>query len=302
MSIDKRDMPMHGFSVDVEDYFQVSAFEGVVARERWDEYPRRVEANTERILTLLDSYGVRGTFFVLGWIAERHPQLVRRIARAGHEIASHGYEHRLIYTQTPAEFRADIRRASAVLESVTGRAVNAYRAPSFSITPRSRWALAILREEGITLDSSVMPVRHDLYGMPGAKVGLHRLPVGDDMIWEFPPAVASFGRLRLPVGSGGYLRLLPFWFTLWCLRRLQRKGPFVLYIHPWEVDPAQPRLPARLRSRFRHYTNLHATYGRLDRMLREFRFGPVGEIVAEHARRSEATWPLRQEMEPCPTS
>jgi polysaccharide deacetylase family protein (PEP-CTERM system associated) len=275
--------PLHAFTVDVEDYFQVSAFEKTVPRAKWDSYHCRVEANTRKLLDLLDRHQLQATFFVLGWIAERYPQMVRDISRAGHEIGSHGYGHRLIYTQTPKEFRKDLRRSVGILESILGRRVMAYRAPSFSITQKSLWALEILIEEGFTVDSSVVPVYHDLYGIPGAQAGLHRRETPAGLIWEFPPAVYPLvGKWMLPVGGGGYFRLYPYRVTAWCLRRLeQRQQNLMFYVHPWEIDPRQPRLPASLKSRFRHYWNLHRTLGKLDRLLTAFRFGPLRAVLAE---------------------
>jgi polysaccharide deacetylase family protein (PEP-CTERM system associated) len=274
---------LHAFTVDVEDYFQVSAFEQCVSREQWDTYPSRVEANTQRILELLSKHKVRATFFILGWIAERYPQLVHEISRAGHEVGSHGYWHRLIYTQTPTEFRADLRRSIAILENIIGQPITAYRAPSFSITEKSRWALDILIEEGILVDSSVVPIYHDLYGIPGAQAGLHRLGTSAGSLWEFPPAVYPlFGKFMLPVGGGGYFRIYPFRFTRWCLRRLEKQQQALMfYMHPWEIDEHQPRLRASFKSRFRHYTNLHRTLGKLDRLLAAFRFGSIRDVLAE---------------------
>ena len=283
--------PLHAFTVDVEDYFQVSAFEECVPRDRWHEYPGRVEANTRRILELLAGRQVRATFFILGWVAKRYPRLVREIQRTGHEIGSHGFEHRLIYTQTPDEFREDIRRSADVLAEILGVRVAAYRAPSFSITKASRWALEILSEEGFTVDSSVVPIHHDIYGMPGAQAGLHRLETPSGALWEFPPAVYPLTkRFMLPVGGGGYFRIYPLRLSIWCLRQVERRRPpFMFYIHPWEVDPDQPRLPASFKSRFRHYRNLRRTLGKLDRLLGAFRFGPVRDVLAEHTGKSQIT-------------
>jgi polysaccharide deacetylase family protein (PEP-CTERM system associated) len=276
---------LHAFTVDVEDYFQVSAFERCVSRDRWDDYSSRVEINTHKILAILAEHQVQGTFFILGWVAERYPQLVREISRAGHEVGSHGYWHRLIYSQTPTEFREDLRRSIDILKDIVGQPITAYRAPSFSITQKSRWATEILIEEGMLVDSSVMPVHHDVYGIPGAQAGLHRLETPAGSIWEFPPAVYRFlGMMSLPVGGGGYFRLYPFQFTRWCLRRLEKqRRPLMFYIHPWEVDPDQPRLPAYFKSRFRHYQNLRHTHGKLDRLLKSFRFGPICGVLAEQA-------------------
>jgi polysaccharide deacetylase family protein (PEP-CTERM system associated) len=209
--------------------------------------------------------------------------LVEEIHRAGHEIASHGYGHRLIYSQTPEEFRKDIRRSADILENIVGLRVSAYRAPSFSVTQASRWALEILLEEGFTVDSSVVPIYHDVYGIPGAKPGLHRLETPSGTIWEFPPAVLPlWGKFMLPVGGGGYFRIYPLRLSAWCLQKLERKQPpFMFYIHPWEIDPDQPKLPASLKSRFRHYCNLHRNLDKLDQLLKTFRFGPICEVLAE---------------------
>jgi polysaccharide deacetylase family protein (PEP-CTERM system associated) len=273
---------LNAFSVDVEDYFQVSAFEKHVRRDQWDRWESRVEANTHRILRLLDQHGVKATFFLLGWIGERYPQLVRDIHACGHEIGSHGYWHRLIYEQTPAEFRADLRRSRDVLEDTIGQRVTAHRAASFSITEKSLWALEILVEEGFLVDSSIFPIRHDRYGIPGAEPRLHRMTTPAGPLWEFPPSVARFAGLNVPVSGGGYFRLYPLRLTLRLLRRINRREgqPFVFYLHPWEVDPGQPRMHAASRtSRFRHYVNLGRNERKLDRLLRHFRFGRLCDVV-----------------------
>jgi polysaccharide deacetylase family protein (PEP-CTERM system associated) len=285
----EKSRPLHAFTVDVEDYFQVSAFERCVSREQWDTFSCRVESNTRRILDLLKTHEVHATFFILGWIAERYPNLVKEISRAGHEIGSHGYWHRLIYTQTPTEFRADIRRSVAVLENIIGLPITAYRAPSFSITEKSRWALEVLIEEGFTADSSIVPIYHDLYGIPGAQAGLHQLETPAGSIWEFPPAVYGFlgNKLMLPVGGGGYFRIYPFRFTRWCLRQLEKRQPLMFYIHPWEVDPNQPRLHAPFKSRLRHYCNLRSTLNKLDRLLSSFRFGSMHDVLAQRQQQED---------------
>lgn len=271
----------NAFTVDVEEHFQVSAFEGTIDRRQWSSLPSRVVANTRRLLELLDCHGVKGTFFILGWVAQRHAFLVREIESAGHEIASHGFWHRLIYEQTPDEFRADIRLARDVLQDIVGHRVTAYRAPSFSVTRRSLWSLEILVEEGFEIDSSVFPVYHDRYGIPDAPTGLHRIDTAAGPLWEFPPAVARVAGMRTPVGGGGYFRIYPWPCTRALLRRVQtREQRFMSYIHPWEVDPEQPRIAVKSRlSRFRHYFNLSRTEARLSAMLRQFRFAPLSEIV-----------------------
>lgn len=273
----------HCFTVDVEDYFHVQAFSGVIRPQEWERFESRVVANTQRILELLNRHRVLGTFFVLGWVAERHPGLVREIVEAGHELATHGYGHQLVYGQTPAEFREDLRRSLAVLQEIGGRRVVAYRAPSFSITRRSLWALDVLAEEGIEVDSSVFPVRHDNYGVPDAPRHPYLIERGAGTLIEFPPTVVQRLGWNVPASGGGYFRLYPFWLTRRLLRSVPREHgqPFMFYIHPWEVDPDQPRVAAPWRSRFRHYQNLSTTLHKLHRLLQSFAFGTVSEVLAE---------------------
>lgn len=261
-------------SVDVEDYFQVEAFADVVDRFQWESYSCRVEDNTKRLLDLLDEYGTRATFFILGWVAERFPTLVREIVARGHEPACHSYWHRLIYTLTPEEFRKDTCRAKEVIEQAANMAIYGYRAPSYSITARSLWALDILAESGFTYDSSIFPIRHDTYGIPDAPRTPFRIPTPSGPLVECPITTFRWlGKQNLPVGGGGYLRILPFWYTRLGISRAQREGvPLIVYLHPWEIDPGQPRIQARLRSRVRHYTNLGKMAGRLRRLLRQVRF------------------------------
>ncbi len=273
---------LNALTVDVEDYYHVSAFEGAVRRDGWDQYTSRVVDNTQRLLELLARHGVKATFFVLGWVAERYPELVREIDVAGHEIGSHGYWHRLIYRQTNDEFRDDLRRSRDLLEELVGRPVTAYRAPSFSITRQSQWALQVLSEEGFLVDSSVFPVYHDRYGIPGAEPRIHRITTPAGTLWEFPPSVVKWAGLTWPVGGGGYLRLYPLWLTCRGLARINRReqSPFMVYLHPWEVDPSQPRLGVgSVSSRFRHYVNLSGTERKLEGLLARFRFGTVREVV-----------------------
>jgi polysaccharide deacetylase family protein (PEP-CTERM system associated) len=275
---------LNAFTVDVEDYYQVSAFEKHVRRDQWDQWESRVEANTRRILDLLDRHNVKGTFFVLGWVAERHQKLLGEIRARGHELGSHGYWHRLIYEQSPSEFREDLRRARDVVEDATGVRVTSYRAPSFSITARSLWALEILAEEGFRVDSSIFPIHHDRYGIPDAEPRLHRLTTAAGPLWEFPPSVARIARMNLPVSGGGYFRLYPLFWTCRCLGRINRRErePFVFYVHPWELDPEQPRIPARSRlSRFRHYVGLKHNERKLDGLLTSFRFGRISDAIEE---------------------
>jgi len=274
---------VNAMTIDVEDYFHVSVFDGVLPRSQWDSLESRVCANTGKLLDMFTEYEVRGTFFVLGWVAERFPDLVRRIAAGGHEIASHGFAHRLIYDQTPAAFREDVRRAKAVLEDAGGRRVNGYRAPSYSITPRSLWALDVLLEEGYRYDSSIFPIRHDRYGIPVSARCPYAIERRIGTLVEVPASTTTAGPLNLPIAGGGYFRILPYWWTHWGIARVnQIEGrAAVFYLHPWEIDPEQPRLRAGRFSSFRHYRNLGATEGRLRRLLTDFRFGTMDAILEE---------------------
>ena len=272
----------NAFSVDVEDWYQVSDFESVVDFSAWDDYESRVVRNTERVLALLAEYDVKGTFFVLTWNAERHPTLVRRIADQGHEIASHGYRHRLIYEQTPAEFRDDVMRSKKILEDTTGVAVLGYRAPSFSLTQASLWALDILLECGFRYDSSIFPISDRLYGIPNAR----RFPFviradGERTLMEFPMSTARAINRNWPLGGGAYLRLLPSRYLSWGIRRVNREGePALVYVHPWELDPGQPRIKAAgKRGLSTHYINLNRTEAKLRRLLRDFSFAPARDVL-----------------------
>ncbi len=281
--------PLNAFSVDVEDYYHVSAFERHVARDRWGERESRVVGNTQRLLAILARAGVQATFFVLGWVADRFPHLVREIRSCGHEVGSHGFWHRLVYDLSPHEFRNDLRQSRDVLEDVLGEPVTSFRAPSFSITKRSMWALEILVEEGFRIDSSIFPVRHDRYGIPDAPTHPHPIRTPAGTLWEFPLAVVPVARFNVPVGGGGYFRMYPLGLTLRWLRRvnLSERRPFVFYVHPWEIDPDQPRLRAgSWFSRFRHYVNLSRTEQKLDRLLSEFRFAPLCDVLSVQQPRS----------------
>lgn len=257
------------FSVDVEDYFHVEAFSDVIDPATWGTYPCRVEVNTRRLLDLADRLNLRGTFFILGWVAERYPGLVREIVGRGHEPACHSYWHRLIYKLTPKEFREDTRRAKDVIEQACGVAVLGYRAPSYSVTARSLWALDVLADAGFRYDSSVFPIRHDIYGIPDAPRRPFRIRTASGELLEFPLTTFRLvGHHNLPVGGGGYLRILPFWYTRLGFRKVHaEKLPLIAYIHPWEIDPDQPHVTGRLRSRLRHYMNLSKTESRLTRLL-----------------------------------
>jgi polysaccharide deacetylase family protein (PEP-CTERM system associated) len=273
---------VNALTVDVEDYYQVSAFERQIPREDWDNYPGRVVDNTRRILEALARHNTKATFFVLGWVADRSPQLIREIDAAGHETGSHGYWHRLIYEQSPAEFRSDVRQSRTAIEQAIGRPVSAYRAPSFSVTRQSLWALETLVEEGFRIDSSIFPIRHDRYGIAGALRHPHVVETPAGAIVEFPATTARFGRVNLPISGGGYFRLAPYRVTATLLKRVNHREnrPFAFYTHPWEFDPEQPRLAAGSRqSRFRHYVNLRSTAAKFDRLLSRFAFGTISESL-----------------------
>jgi len=275
---------LNAFTVDVEDYYHVSAFERYIDRSHWEQYDSRVVANTLRVLELLDQHNTHATFFVLGWIAQRWPNLVREIHRRGHEIGSHSYWHQLIYRQSPDEFRRDLRWSRDVLQDAIGAPVRAHRAPSFSITRQSLWALNILVEEGFQIDSSVFPIRHDRYGIPGARPEIHQLDTHAGTLWEFPMSVVPLGRMNLPIGGGGYFRLYPLAWTLRLLSRINRVHgrSFVFYVHPWELDPGQPRLHVgSWLSRCRHYVNLASTETKLKTLLKTFRFGRLGDLLPQ---------------------
>jgi polysaccharide deacetylase family protein (PEP-CTERM system associated) len=278
----------NAFTVDVEDYFQVSAFEAVVDRDQWTHFPSRVEDNTRRVLDLLDRHRTKATCFVLGWVAERHPELVREIDTRGHDVACHGYSHRLIYSQTPTEFAEETRRAKDVLEQLIGRPVRGYRAASYSITRKSLWALDTLIDLGFEYDSSIFPVRHDRYGIPGAPRFPHIIERGGGRsIVEFPISTLNLGVYRLPVGGGGYFRIFPYWLSAGAIAYLNRRErrPAMFYVHPWEVDPQQPRIAASLLSRFRHYYHLDECERRLERLLAGARFNNVEVVLGEYRQR-----------------
>jgi polysaccharide deacetylase family protein (PEP-CTERM system associated) len=271
----------NALTIDVEDYFQVSALEPSIPRSTWDSCEYRVEASTERLLEIFERARVKGTFFVLGWVAERSPQLVRRIAAAGHEVACHGYAHRRVYTQSVEEFRRETAATKMLLEDLCGTEVIGYRAASFSIVSRSLWALDVLLDLGFRYDSSVFPIRHDLYGIPDAEraPGLIAAPSGRGLA-EFPMATARWLGQTVPVSGGGYFRILPYWLTRAGLRQVNARGlPFTFYLHPWEIDPDQPRAAARGFARFRHYTNLAGCEQRLVSLLRDFEFTRMVDVL-----------------------
>lgn len=270
------DRPVHHFSVDVEEHFQVSAFEQVAPRDGWSAHPSRVVANTARLLDLLASSGATGTFFVLGWVAERHPDLVRRIVAGGHEIGSHSWWHQRVLTLTPAEFRRELHDSKALLEDISGTPVEGFRAPSFSIVPGIEWAFDILLEEGYRYDSSVFPIQRPGYGYPGAPLGPYWIERPAGRLLELPLATLTLGGLRIPAAGGGYLRQFPPAVIRGAFRQAeQQRRPGMFYIHPWEVDPEQPRLPVGTVTRIRHYRGLARTAPRISDLLGRFRFVSV---------------------------
>jgi len=270
----------NAMTIDVEDYFQVSAFARHISRDQWDQLPCRVERNIDRILQLLDEHRTHATFFTLGWVAERYPGMVRRIVDNGHELASHGYGHLRASEQSPAEFRDDITRAKRILEDIGGLAVKGYRAPSFSINHRNLWALDELGEAGYRYSSSIYPIRHDHYGMPHAPRFAHH-PRGSDGVMELPATTLKlFGR-NLPASGGGYFRLLPYPLSRWMLGRVNARDrqPAIFYFHPWEIDPEQPRQQGvSAKTRFRHYVNLSRMEGRIARLLKDFQWDRMDRI------------------------
>ena len=273
----------NALTVDVEDYFQVSAFAKSIKRDDWDGHTLRVERNTQQLLDMFDQAQVKATFFVLGWVADRVPQLVKEIADRGHEVASHGYSHQLIYNQTPEVFREETIRSKKLLEDLCQQPVNGYRAASYSITQRSLWALDILAEAGFIYDSSIFPVRHDRYGIPDAEEKPHVLttPKNHTLV-EFPLSTARVFKYKLPVAGGGYFRLYPYFLTKAGLAQVNRRQqPFIFYLHPWEIDPQQPRIDASWFSRFRHYNNLHKCEHRLERLMKDFDFTTCWDVLSE---------------------
>lgn len=274
---------VNAMSVDVEDYFHVAALSSAIDRAQWNAMEYRAEANVQRLLDLFASKQIRATFFILGWVARRSPQLARQIHAAGHEVASHGMSHQLIYSQTQEVFTSETRESKALLEDQIGAPVLGYRAATYSITGKSLWALDVLAEAGFQYDSSIFPIHHDLYGIPDAAREPSRIktPAGASIV-EFPMSTVDMFGVRVPVSGGGYFRLLPYWLTRAGLRKLnhQQHRSFVFYLHPWEIDPQQPRVRVGLRSRLRHYTNLDQTEMRLSALIDEFRFASLHDVLA----------------------
>ena len=278
----------NAMSVDVEDYYQVSAFDSTVQRDNWGDYPSRVERNVDAILQMFADHGAKATFFTLGWVAKRHPELVRRIVAGGHEMASHGFNHVRVHEQSPDAFREDVRTTKALLEDVSGAPVAGYRAASFSITKQTEWAFAALEAEGYTYSSSVYPIRHDHYGIPDAPRFAYR-PARAARLIEIPVStVTVFGR-NLPCGGGGYFRLLPYAASRWAIRRLNRRDrqPSIFYFHPWEIDPEQPRFDGiSLKTRIRHYTNLNRMERKLRAALTDFTWDRMDRVFLNNVARA----------------
>lgn len=278
---------LNALSVDVEDWFQVGAFETVISRDDWDSLECRVERNSDAVLELFDTAGVKGTFFTLGWVAERYPALIRRIVDAGHEIASHGYAHERVFNFTPNEFAADIEKARKLIEDASGTMVSGYRAPSFSIDQRTPWAHEILAEQGYEYSSSVAPVKHDHYGWATAPRFAFR-PVAGSAFLEIPVTTATIGSRRLAAGGGGFFRMLPYQFSRWAINQVNDRDdrPAIIYFHPWEIDPGQPRVAnAPIKSKIRHYTKLDVMAAKLTRLAQEFQWERLDAVVAREQER-----------------
>ena len=271
----------NALSIDVEEYFQIHVLSGIIRQDQWNLMPSFVEDNTLRILDLLDKHGIKATFFCLGWIAERHGDLIRRMHEKGHEIACHGFAHQVIYGQDPARFKEDVTRAKQVLEDATGVPVIGYRTPTYSITDKTLWAIKILEDAGFLYDSSIFPIYHDNYGIPDAPRFPHRLQ-GSTLV-EFPISTLKIGPVNIPVSGGGYFRLLPYTLTRLGLKEVMSGGrPFVFYIHPWELNPDTPRVPGMpVLSRFRTYIGIRSARARFERLISDFRFAPIRDVLAE---------------------
>ncbi|MEW8324167.1 MAG: XrtA system polysaccharide deacetylase [Candidatus Thiodiazotropha taylori] len=273
---------INAITVDVEDYYQVSAFNKQVTKADWEGYESRVYDNTHRILKIFDDNSIKGTFFVLGWVAERNHKLITEISELGHEVACHGYSHDLVYNQTPDKFLEETRKSKAILEDIIGKPIKGYRAASYSITEKSLWALDILTECGFSYDSSIFPIMHDRYGIPGAKTMPHRLKTakGNEII-EFPLSTVGIAKRRLPVSGGGYFRLFPYWLSKAGLNRVNRNDqmPFIFYMHPWEIDEGQPKIKSSRLSEFRHYNNIDKFESRLLKLVRDFEFSTVSDVL-----------------------
>lgn len=274
----------NALTIDLEDYYHVSAFSDAMPVDKWHTQQGRVERNTNLLLDLLDEAGCKATFFTLGWVAQRHPALVRQVSERGHEVACHSLRHRTVYKMTPPEFKEDTRQAKQVLEDCTSSPVRGYRAPSFSITRDSLWALDVLVELGFTFDSSIFPVQHSNYGIPDAPRDPHRIKTSNGSIVEFPMTTLMLGGRRSPFAGGAYFRFLPYWYTRWGIRFLNERESrrVCVYLHPWEIDPQQPKMKGTLTARLRHYIGLRRTPEKFRKLISDFEFCPLGSLVQEY--------------------
>ncbi len=271
---------INALSIDLEDYYHAIAFEKIIGPAKWDNCPSRIVRNVNRLLEILNKHKVKATFFVLGWQAQRVPDLIKQAAAAGHEIASHGYGHKLIYTQTPDEFKTDVETTKKLLEQLTGNIVCGYRAPAFSIVDKTLWALDILIQAGYLYDSSIFPIIHDRYGIPGAERFIHQISRKNGKITEFPLSTVKFAGNNIPIAGGGYLRFMPYWFIKRAIASLnKRQKPAIIYIHPWEIDPGQPIQAVGKLTKIRHYHNLDKMEYKLERLLTDFNFAPVSKVL-----------------------
>lgn len=282
---------LNAFTIDLEEYFQVSKFEHVLTRERWHDLPSRVRSNTIRILELLDEYECRATFFTVGWVADKYKDLIREIAAAGHEIGSHSYWHRRVSDISPQEFREDIQKCKSVLEDASGEEVRAFRAPTYSIIDSSKWAWDVLLEEGFQIDSSVFPIQHHRYGNPDANRFLHQIVRDAGTIIEFPLSTMKIAGSTVPIVAGGYLRFFPYLFTKLGINRINKaeKKPAVIAFHPWELDPHHPIPRVSLLKRIRHKININTTESKLRKLLTDFQFGTIKEVVEQHFKNEQGT-------------
>ncbi len=274
---------LNAITIDLEDYYQVTAFDHIIDKCNWENMESRVQRNLEKILSILDEYKIKATFFALGWIAERHPILIRTIFNEGHEVASHGYNHEMINHLSKESFKEDITKTKKILEDITGNKVNGYRAPTFSINNSSFWALNILCQQGYSYDSSIFPIIHDRYGMPHAKRFPHIIELNGYDIKEFPPSTIKILKWNFPIAGGGYLRLFPQNFIAWGIKRINQveKQPAIIYLHPWEFDPSQPRIPTSRLSKFRHYVNLDSTENKLRHLIKNFKFTTLSKLSSQ---------------------
>ncbi len=272
---------LNALTIDLEDYYHATSFDHIISMDDWVSIESRIEQNCDKVLSVLDEFKVKATFFVLGWVAERHPILIRTIYNEGHEIASHGFDHKMINKQTRESFRNDIARTKIILEDITGNRVKGYRAPTFSINNSSLWALDILHEQGYQYDSSIFPIKHDRYGIPNAPRFPHIINLnGSGTIKEFPPSTLKILGLNVPIAGGGYLRFFPVQLLTWGIKRINNsdKQPAIIYLHPWEFDPEQPKMPLKVSSRLRHYTNLDTTEKKFRHLIQSFSFTTINKL------------------------